>query len=140
MGTNYYMASKPRCKECGHKEPARHIGKSSVGWVFALHVYPDEGINDLEDWMPLLAEAPEIRDEYDALVTPAEMLSIIKNRKWREPWPKQEPPVMYSDWDDFHAKNSSIEGPHGLLRAKPDGRHCLKNGAGTWDCHVGDFS
>ena len=46
MGTNYYLSSKP-CSCCGRKDSQRHIGKSSAGWVFALHVYPDQAKGEL---------------------------------------------------------------------------------------------
>ena len=48
MGTNYYVIDK-----AGNK---KHFGKRSAGWDFALHVYPDEGINRLEDWLVLLSD------------------------------------------------------------------------------------
>jgi hypothetical protein len=128
MGTNYYMATKAACKECGHKEPSRHIGKSSAGWVFALHVYPDEGINDLDDWKPLLEAAPEIRDEYDRIISVEDMLSTITGRSW----PKLKPGFDY-------ARNGAEPGPNNLIRCKPN-QHGVTHGAGTWDCHTGDFS
>ena len=33
-----------------------HIGKSSYGWHFSLCIYPELGINDLEDWKKLFSE------------------------------------------------------------------------------------
>lgn len=38
MGTNYYLHSQDPCEHCGRSYPELHIGKSSAGWVFALHV------------------------------------------------------------------------------------------------------
>ena len=42
MGTNYYL-HRPRTNECEHcgradEAPPLHIGKSSSGWCFSLHV------------------------------------------------------------------------------------------------------
>ena len=52
MGTNYYLTKERNyCHHCGRKDvETKHIGKSSSGWVFSLHVYPEEGIHDLSDW------------------------------------------------------------------------------------------
>lgn len=38
MSTNYYLRLPP-CAHCGHANGELHIGKSSVGWRFALHTY-----------------------------------------------------------------------------------------------------
>jgi hypothetical protein len=37
MGTNYYVKSE-RCNCCDHKPDDFHIGKSSYGWYFTMHV------------------------------------------------------------------------------------------------------
>ena len=68
MGTNYYLHEPPtnKCEHCGRqdeKEPL-HIGKSSVGWVFALHIIPEMGIEDLEDWIPLFNSGASMTMEY----------------------------------------------------------------------------
>lgn len=81
MGTNYYLQDKP-CKHCGKAKPDRHIGKSSYGWHFTLHVYPDDGINDLSDWEPLLkAKGTSIIDEYGEILKPKQMKKIITERR-----------------------------------------------------------
>ncbi len=81
MGTNYYLYDKPPCKECGRPYEAKHIGKSSAGWCFSLHVIPEDGINDLEDWEKLWNQYDtEIMDEYGNPLAPSEMLSIITGR------------------------------------------------------------
>jgi hypothetical protein len=114
MGTNYYLSAKPDCECCGRPFEHLHIGKSSAGWRFSLHVDPSQNINDLADWQRLWAQpGAEIRDEYHRVVTPEEMLSVITERSW---------------------KNGV------LLKHQLDGRHCVKNGEGTWDCIIGEFS
>ncbi len=50
MGTNYYLHEKPDCECCGRPFEALHIGKSSSGWCFSLHVMPEDMINTLDDW------------------------------------------------------------------------------------------
>jgi hypothetical protein len=79
MGTNYYHHNKEACPTCGHQEPPRHIGKSSAGWAFLLHVYPDNGIHDLPDWEREWA-AGVIKDEYGDVITPQKMRSIVTER------------------------------------------------------------
>lgn len=46
MGTNFYFYENPEINE----EDALHIGKSSAGWCFSLHIIPELGIRDLSDW------------------------------------------------------------------------------------------
>ena len=127
MGTNYYHRTI-LCDKCGHYVK-KHIGKSSGGWCFGLHVYPDEHINDLQEW-EFLWQTGEIFDEYGEKITPAEMKSIITERGWKGSG-------LDKTW---FSQNSAEPGPNGLARSKIDGHHCIGNGAGTWDLVVGNFS
>jgi len=79
MGTNFYWI-KNKCDHCGHSPEHRHIGKSSTGWCFALHVIPEEGINSLEDWLVRLAAEGSIVDEYDEPITLEDLIRIITQR------------------------------------------------------------
>lgn len=133
MGTNYYV-KHPKCERCGHQPDDLHIGKSSAGWCFALHVYPEKGIYDLPDWKREWAGKP-IADEYGKRVSKTEMLRTITKRESRPT--KRKPPVGYRSWADFHATNHSVPGPRGLLRHT---YNVHRHGAGTWDCVTGDFS
>ena len=135
MGTNYYLSPDPPCPCCGRSDPTRHIGKSSAGWVFALHVYPEEGIKTLKDWKPLLASGT-VRDEYGRVVTLLEMFSIILDRS---SGPKGPRPSGYSSWDHFLFNNGAEWGPNNLLRSRVDDR-CVGQGEGTYDLFEGDFS
>jgi hypothetical protein len=111
MGTNYYLIPES-CPTCGHEEEARHIGKSSAGWAFALHVYPDEEIHTLDDWK-LLWNKPgaRIKNEYEDAVPVEHMERIIVDRVW--------------------------EGQH--RRAEVNGAHCIGHGPGSWDYIIGEF-
>jgi hypothetical protein len=101
MGTNFYLherAAKKPCPTCGHLEnpSARlHIGKSSAGWAFGLHVYPDGILDsgdaalnlavlpvDLDGWRRLWedGETYKILTEYGDEVAPEEMLKRITER------------------------------------------------------------
>lgn len=134
MGTNYYLESYPRppCDKCGrpYEQERKHIGKSSAGWVFALHVYPEEGINDLPDWwdrwnMP----GAIIKDEYGKTVSPNEMLACVLARFGARNRPDQD--------DAWYAVNQAQRGPYGLARARIDGRRVLGWGNGTYALHTG---
>lgn len=111
MGTNFYLTSKP-CECCGRVDEPLHIGKSSDGWAFALHVYPENGINNLDDWkIKLKKEDGLIFDEYDRVWNYDEMIDKITNRSH----------------------------PNGLRRSHVDGWHCIGNGEGTYDYIIGEF-
>lgn len=128
MGTNYYWAQKPPCSCCNRPFPKLHIGKASAGWCFALHVYTDMGgPYSLDGWQSLFSiPGSHIEDEYGNIISIAEMLDIITNRKWA------------------HLNNPSghggIAGPNNLLRAPIDGSHCIGHGSGTYDLFIGHFS
>lgn len=123
MGTNYYLhyPSETRCNHCGHdpNDPTVHIGKSSYGWKFSLHIIPEKNILSLEDWKREWSkEGTTIKDEYDRTFTPQEMLEVITNRGDGRYCPKGK---QLSD--------------HNV-----DGIHCAGSGEGTWDYILGDFS
>jgi hypothetical protein len=132
MGTNYYFYKKPPCGHCGRPFDRLHIGKSSGGWCFTLHVIPEMGINDLEDWEKVWqAPGAYIENEYGYRITFNEMKRIITDRSW--------PPKHKSINQEWYDRNHSEPGPNGLARHKI-GMGCVKHGAGTWDCVEGEFS
>lgn len=114
MGTNYYLHQTPDGECCECLSESLHIGKSSAGWCFALHVMPENNISTLDDWRNLWA-APEafIRDEYGKKIFIADMELIITARLWHGKFPR---------------------------RRSIDGSHCIGHGNGTWDYVIGDFS
>jgi len=140
MGTNYYL-HRNICAHCGRGDEPLHIGKSSSGWCFSLHVIPEGGINDLLDLERRFAEpGAVIKDEYGEIVSADEMLKRIKDRK-REPGPWATIPLGYDSWDEFHRRNYSEVGPNGLLRHRINSHsRCLGHGPGTWDLIAGTFS
>ena len=72
MGTNYYVYGDAKFSN------GKHLGKRSAGWDFALHVYPDEGINRLEDWLVTLSsKSVEVRDGYNKKIKLKHLLRII---------------------------------------------------------------
>lgn len=83
MGTNYYAVTK-YCQHCKRGNPI-HIGKSSVGWMFVFHGYPDPWdevqIRSWAEWKYcLLNEADHIEDEYGKLVSFADFKKVVENR------------------------------------------------------------
>jgi len=135
MGTNYYVQID-KCKHCGRFSEEFHIGKSSAGWCFTLHIIPEMSIHTLGDWKKFWRDKT-IADEYGRQLTEDEMLNIIINRSWD--CGEDEIPYRYKSWDDFHRLNDSEFGPNGLLRYKI-GSFCTGHGEGTWDYVKGDFS
>ena len=141
MGTNYYLHQKPDCESCGRAFEPLHIGKSSSGWCFSLHIVPEDGVNALDDWRNLWATpGAYIRDEYGARVSIADIELVITARNRTTDWdaPKWWP-SFYRSEQDFHGKNYSERGSAGLLRYRVGGR-CKAHGEGTWDYIVGEFS
>ena len=135
MGTNYYLRENV-CEACDRFDEL-HIGKSSAGWCFTLHVDSELGINDLPDWAERWSKSNcRIRDEYGKTLSQEDMLLVITARHWdntKKWW------TGYADEADFHRQNHSENGPNGLLRHRL-GQYCLKHGEGTWDCVPGEFS
>jgi hypothetical protein len=132
MGTNYYL-KKNICKCCNRYDEL-HIGKSSVGWCFSLHVIPEQGINNLDCWRSeFAAPGTEIRDEYNEPVTVDDMVNIITKRVR---WAGGEP------WDmEMMRQNHAEPGPNGLVRhAVSESSRCIGHGEGTYDYITGDFS
>jgi hypothetical protein len=134
MGTNYYVRHNI-CETCGRYDEY-HIGKSSAGWCFSLHVDPENGINDLYDICKLMKRG-QVYDEYGSDVTPAQMYSIITERSWEN---DGQVPHGYQSWKEFHTLNYSEPGPAGLFRHAIDGRHCIGHGEGTYDLIISEFS
>ncbi len=80
MGTNYYLTNI--FEQIAGEEP-RHIGKSSYGWAFMLHVEDEGGFpGTLSEWQELWNKAGAmITDEYGNELTVQELENIILRRK-----------------------------------------------------------
>jgi len=137
MGTNYYLETQEPCPHCSRGYDRLHIGKSSVGWCFSLHIIPKLGINTLDDWKKQW-EGKKIFDEYENEISHQEMLSIITDRK--KDFPLTKVPFGYNSWNTFYRNNHAEPGPNGLVRHQIDNIHCIGHGEGTWDYIKGEFS
>lgn len=113
MGTNYYWYGRTSCKTCKRPFEPLHIGKSSAGWAFSLHVHPELGISSLLDWIEcFVRKDTEIKDEYGDDISVQSMITGIMIRNH----------------------------PSGIQHRSIDGTHCVAKGEGSWDFLVGDFS
>lgn len=92
MGMNYYLTLRnqtdlPYNELWGLPYPRLHIGKSSYGWAFALHVYPDSEVRPkgLQAWRELFSN-PDfcIVDEEGRKISSREMLNVILDRDYRD--------------------------------------------------------
>lgn len=130
MGLNYYWHQKPApCVTCGHDEAkVTHIGKSSMGWVFMLHIDPEESLNTLEDWQDRWKEpGSKILNEHGTLISIVQMNSIILERSNpNNPWSSNK-----------MKDNGAIHGPYGLRRSVAN--HPAPDDA-TYDLDGGEFS
>ena len=136
MGTNYCIQFD-KCKACGYTHKSYHIGKSSGGWVFGLHIDPENNIRDLDDVLNL-CKLGTIVNEYDEIVSMEKLLDVIKNRSWEPVRVYQD--AYYRNEKEFLRINHAVKGPNNLMRSKIDGQHCIGHGDGTWDLIIGEFS
>ena len=111
MGTNYFLYRKNKGDPLIEKV---HIGKSSAGWCFSLHVIPEEKILKLSDWQRVLSQPNVlyIKNEYDEIITLEALLRTITQRL-------------------------TALGP--LQRHVVDNIHCIGHGKGSYDYIVGWF-
>ena len=136
MGTNYYAKKNacPHCRRCD-EEDTYHIGKSSYGWCFSLHVDETSGITDYDSLMKYIKDNEcLIVDEYGEETPLADLTECITGRgngKWC--------PHTRTPNEDLMERNGAERGPKNLWRHKIDGRHCVGHGEGTWDYITGEF-
>lgn len=83
MGTNYFCKTGRKLDHYGFEvDEILHIGKSSYGWYFTLHIYPDKEITSLIDWLPLLQNGV-IHNEYGEEVSYEDMKDcILREGRW----------------------------------------------------------
>lgn len=161
MGTNYYLVEKNTERDeeddiAKMLEPSHillHIGKSSAGWCFSLHVYPERGINNIQDWKNFLKEQSldnedfAIINEYYEYMSITSLFDIIENRRSDQSWEDfdeklRDPNTIFYNYhslNEFLDKNTAIKGPNNLLRHRIS-NHCIGHGEGTYDYIIGEFS
>ena len=136
MGTNYYAVSPENtCEHCGRydTQDRQHIGKSSAGWCFSLHVIPELSLNSLEDWQKHLKQRHiVIEDEYGSILSYEELMKKITERR--------RPDDGQTRWSDVDFRRNGAEPGPGNLTRHSLGAHCIGHGDGTWDLITGDFS
>lgn len=96
-----------------------HIGQSTYGWCFALHVYPEKGINTFDDWKEILEQdSAEIKDEYDNIIPLVNLLNVITSRK-----------------DGHWCSIGRTPSRHNIIEGNPS----IGSGKGSWDYFTGEF-
>ena len=136
MGCNYYLKAKDPCHCCGRPFEDLHIGKSSVGWYFSLHIIPEMGIYSLDDWRNLWsAPGAVILDESGNRISVSDMEMIITVRHGNQ----ARGTGHYASESQMHRLNNSEWGDNNLLRCKWDSK-CAGHGEGPWSYFTGDFS
>ena len=129
MGTNFYYTDySTECPHCEQRAKEDiHIGKSSAGWAFLLRVYPDRGINSLEDWKEELASSEvEITNEYGDSVSLDALLKCITERIYDGPPPMGGGFVLRPGLS--------------VLFPVVDGERVVGHGEGTWALVNSEFS
>lgn len=147
MGTNFYLESTPcanACEHCRRGDERLHIGKSSAGWCFSLHVGPWDDftfpVTDLASWEAEWSrEGVRIVDEAGNVLTPDEMRRVVVERHGvATEWDKRQW-NGYQNEAAFHRHNESERGPNNLLRHRLNHR-CVGHGDGPYDLITGEFS
>ena len=112
MGMNYYL------RDISEEQEDIHIGKSSFGWCFSLHVSRpnyetiDNLPESLDGWISLfLNNKYMIVDECNNKIDSAEMIKRITER-----------------CNSLGTKRHPID------------KYCIGHGDGPWDLMVGEFS
>lgn len=78
MGTNYYLKSNP-CKECGHCQTEKHIGKSSLGWKFLFRWHFQ--LQNFDEWLEELKNPfKSIYNENGEKISLKEFLDLINDK------------------------------------------------------------
>ncbi len=132
MGTNYYL-EEVVCPHCNKADKSTHIGKSSFGWCFSLHVYPLDGLATWAAWKERIVFGEgRIVDEYGTVIMTQDFFDVVEKRKGRGADLRK---FTQKDYEMNHAE----EGPNGLLRHIL-GKHCISHGEGPWDCIDCEFS
>ena len=131
MGTNYYhhRETHPACEHCGRgpDEEVLHIGKSSLGWTFSLHVIPEMGLTSWDAWLARLQAGGRILDEYDREIELSAFVAVVTERIG---------PACLLDWA---RPIEAVPGPNNCIRHRVDGAYCVGHGEGTWDYVAGEF-
>ena len=115
--TKYYLR-KLNETTCTVKEV--YVGESIPGWTFALAMYDEDDIYDLEDWILVITrDYWRIFTDKNQELTLEQLLKVIIDRR--------------SDQPNSPSTNA-VPGPNGLLR-RPETPYSVgvTHGSGTWD-------
>lgn len=106
MGTNYY-ARINKCESCGRFDKI-HIGKSSIGWRFAVEIH-EEYYKSLEElWKFLDKLDVELFNEYGERKDIEEFFNLIENKKDGRSRFENYPEYKYADCEDADLQKGSF--------------------------------
>lgn len=157
MGTNYYVTPiENKLSEIPdtmvNEDGLIHVGKSSMGWCFSLHVYPLYDIMCFRDVCAFIQDySAGIVDEYGDDVSYSDLIDVIVKRK-RKPleFPRKAFDLLgvpaFNNLQEFVSYHENK--PHSccfwdyennLFRHRIVQGHCIGNGKGTYDYIIGEF-
>ena len=134
MGINFYLHINT-CDHCGRSEKTLHIGKSSTGWAFLLHVDPtgETCPRNWSEWAALIAKPGErnrVTDEDGREYTLPELVEVVMHRKG----------ATTLETSNNTADGRWFDKSTHLWRVTVDGDRCIETGDGTYDLIVGEFN
>ena len=148
MGINYYLKKKNHLTGAADRyDTGLHIGQSSYGWAFALHVVP--GIAEsLADWKDLWScRHFVIVDEWGKRVSKEEMLSIVTERGTLSPeheysgLKRRDPEIPKDEWDPkTHLHRHVPEFNHAIKYNQEFREYNKINWGEGYDLLVGEWS
>lgn len=104
MSINYYVKTGKKIKEkcnLGHwheVDEILHVGQSAAGWKFNLHIIPEKGILELDDWIPILRSG-KIYDDNEQEISYDDMLYVIEHPVQSKLGPNENRPGCILDDD-----------------------------------------
>lgn len=80
MSKTYYLWNKNTGTKV-YDKPFKTIGRHFDGWYFSLYIYPEDQINNLDDWRKLIHNKDYyITDEFLNKVSSEKMIGVITER------------------------------------------------------------
>lgn len=137
MGRNFYWSDETQEERQEEREKHwLHIGKSSAGWLFSMHVIPSEDIESWNDWQSVLQASGKIFDDSHNVVTFEELRQIVEDRSAKHP--------LEFDWstkEELIAETITYNTKYNLLQTGPKAEHFTKTvfGEGPWKYCNYDF-
>lgn len=84
MGMNYHTYAGNSCSHCGRGDEEVHLGKSSVGWDFSLHLHPEfyADWESMKQWL----KGRTIKNEHEAVYTHEQFVEMVERKQKERPF------------------------------------------------------